>query len=185
MAVTVGANDGFALAILPDGPATTSWILTRLAAGPAAPSLPTIASAGAMCAIAHSAKLDKDHTRHRPRPVARTGAPCCTRNAAPPGRPTGFRRKTVPAGRAHGLDDEDGATATVTCDVQVQNMVTCWRADERRMVGVFVSGRVRTGVSALGAKLFRVSAPPRPAHPRHLSPVQSPFPLGHLPSTSS
>ncbi len=71
---TVGAADGFALGVGSDGPATVLVTLSsRLAACPAAPSHATIAplaalrpAIGAMCAIAPAARLNDEHTRHRP-----------------------------------------------------------------------------------------------------------------------
>ncbi len=144
---TTSMGDG-AADVGPLGSATASASPVPLILGTAAPSLPTIAvppASGAMFAIAPTARTADRRTLHRPWPLARTGAPWHTLNAAPPGRPTELPRKALPAGRAPRRKDEHRATTPRTHGVHVPRAVpgdrssgwcmSCAPVDDRAPVG--------------------------------------------------
>ncbi len=185
----VGVTGGSTQGVGSDDPATVSMARSWLPACPAAPSrstiappaVPTAASLGAMCAIALTNSLNDEHTQHRPRQTARTGAPWHTRNASPPGQTTGRSRKTIPAGRAPRHEDENGAAPTMLRGHQVR-MVMFDGSTARCMSGVNVMGRVRAGEGALKIESCKRPSSPRPAHHLPLPSIESSLPIRSRPS---
>ncbi len=112
--------------------ATTSSAPSVIAA---VPSRSTIAGhavpapdASAMLSIETTPSPTERRTQHWPWPSARTNAPCHTRNASPPGAPTGCLRKAAPVGRAPRCEDKERAATPTRHGDHVPRAV--WRKSD-------------------------------------------------------
>ncbi len=176
-----------------DGGAGTGVIATALMAWPpppavrATPSRSTIAPAlprplglAALLAMAMTDwRLNGDETQRRPELKARTGAPCHTHTAIPPGFPTSAAHwKVTPEGRASTHEDEDGhanAVVIVVCAVRAPSRGA---VDSGHAVTCNILGA--SGHASEGSLKSWLLLPPLPAPPVSSIPLV-PFPLPRAP----
>ncbi len=176
-----------------DGFSTASMSRLTQALWPCKPSRSTIApparqqaADAAMRAIASRGVMDDEHTQHRPRLAAWTGAPGHTRTAAPPGRPTNPHWMAAPVGRALGHEDENRDACATKPVVSVLQVIVSGRAH-----GVIVPGVSHGGAAEVCAlkgnappiTSFPSSHPPTTPPPKLLTPFSLPF--QHSPSLVS
>ncbi len=204
--VVVTARQG-ALGTRTVGASTVSPSVSTLALLPPAPSQSTIAPDGgkplaaiAMCAIARRGGVDDEHTRHRPRQSARTDAPCHTRTATPPGRPTNPHWMAAPVGRAFEHEHENGDEYMTCLLAKVFGALVHGRARGVRVPGVresgvgIVMGALRRGAlvpaPSISAPLptslpsLISTPPPIPSRSTHASPVATNASSDHVGSKS-
>ncbi len=171
-----------------DGCSTASTSRLMLTQRPCGPSPSTIAHPAsqltadiAMRAMARRRGVDNERTQRRPRQAAWTGAPCHTRTATPPGRPTNPHWMAAPVGRVLEHEDENRDACAAGPAVSVFDVRVGERAHGVTVPGLQSGGAAEVRAlrgSALTSSPSAPGLPPTTPSPKSLTP---PCHLSHRP----